>query len=304
MDGVIEAGDEVARAKPAEPPRGSVSFVITSYRCFEDAQVNLDVLRPTLREGDEVIVLAGADPVRPMSAEPWYRIVKIPDASEFTLRAQIPALCRKDWVVLLEEHSRLDGAAIAAIRRTIDQKPDTEMIVFLAKNLTSVSRSSWAVFLHTFALIWAPLRAPPPFSPVTSGIVKRAALGSEALAEGVWELRLIPQIFGRGKVEYSNDIFIDHYKPMSFAGTLLIAFDNARAGAALQRALGIPMRNILYEGWYCLGPRPRELAAKLADRRHELPAGIFALMRLIGLAHLMGNFVGGFLGAGRSAYRL
>jgi hypothetical protein len=53
-------------------------------------------------------------------------------------------------------------------------------------------------------------------------------------------------------IDHSNDIFINHVKPMSLASALRLGYHNARAGAALQRDLAIPARNVLYEG--CLRP--------------------------------------------------
>jgi hypothetical protein len=140
---------------------------------------------------------------------------------------------------------------------------------------------------------------------VTSAIVRRAKLGRETpLEDGAWELRVIPGIFSEGKTASSRDIFFDHVKPLTFTSALTIAFHNARAGAALQRKLGIPIRNIIYEGWYCAGPRPQLLAEAVAHRRTELPAGSFERVRLMGCAHLIGNIVGSMFGGGRSGHQI
>src|SRR5262245_39022657 len=305
MDGMTHPLEATADASAVEPQPGSVSFVVTSYEQVERAETNLKFLQSVMRDGDEVIVLTGAEPVAPPSPTSWFRVVTVPHATEFMLRAHIPAVCCKEWVVMLEDHSFVDDRIIAAIRQMLRGGPDADLIVFLAKNLTSVSRWDWAIFLHTFALVWAPLVRPPPFAPVTSVIVRRSALGSEApMQEGAWELDVIPRIFRTGKIAYSNDIFVDHVRSMTLASAFLIAFHNARAGAALQRVHRIPIRNILYEGWYAFVPRPRELAEALADRRHELPPATFWRLHVIGLAHLIGNFVGSFFGGGRSAFRL
>jgi hypothetical protein len=177
---------------------------------------------------------------------------------------RIPAICRNEWIVLLEDHALIEPRAIDSIREVI-RKPEIDLIAFLGKNLRSNSRWGWAVFVYVFALIWAPIDGPPPFSAVTSAVVRRARLGKEApLEEGVWELKLIPGIFSRGKTTYSNDIFIDHFRPVTPLSAVILAFHNARAGAALQRKLGVPVRDIVREGWYCAAPRPQILAKALA----------------------------------------
>jgi hypothetical protein len=214
-------------------------------------------------------------------------------------------VCRKEWVVVVEDHAVIGPRTVDAIRELIRAKPELDLIPFLAKNLTSVSSWGWANFLFNFALVWAPLDKPPPFSIVTSAVVRRAKLGGETpLEEGAWELRVIPEIFSEGRTASSNDIFFDHVKPLNLVSALTIAFHNSRAGAALQRKLGIPVRNIIYEGWYSAGPRPRLLAEAVAHRMDELPARSFGRVRLMGCAHLVGNIVGSFFGGGRSGHKI
>jgi hypothetical protein len=287
--------------------RASISIVVTAREGFDQAATNLAALRPQLHEDDEVIVITGCEQPETASAaaDSWYSVFTFPDATAFALRAQVPAVCRKEWVVVLEDHAVIGPRAIDAIRQLIHTKPELDLIAFQAKNLTSVSPWGWANFLYTFGPVWAPLDTSPPFSVVTSAIVRRAKLGRETpLDEGAWELRLIPGIFSEGKTASSSDIFFDHVKPLNFASAIIIAFHNARAGAALQRKLGIPLRNIIYEGWYCAGPWPRLLAEAVAHRLDELPAHSFTRVRLMGCAHLIGNIVGSFFGSGRSGHKI
>lgn len=285
--------------------RASISFVVTARERLDQAAPNLAAFRSKAGEADEIIVITGC--AAPTAATPasWYSVFAVPDPSEFALRAQIPAVCRKEWVVVLEDHAVIGPRTIDAIREMICANPELDLIPFLAKNLTSVSPWGWANFLFNFSLVWAPLDSPPPFSVVTSAVVRRAKLGGETpLEEGAWELRVIPGLFSEGRTAFSNDIFFDHVKPLNFLSALAIAFHNSRAGAALQRKLGIPIRNILYEGWYCAGPRPRLLAAAVAHRMPELPARSFGRVRLMGCAHLIGNIVGSFFGGGRSGHKI
>jgi hypothetical protein len=284
----------------------SMSFVVTATDRLEHAAPNLATLRSRLRDGDEVFVFTCLEaPKAVVPTESWYSVVTVPDATVFALRAQTPAICRNEWVVLLEDHALIEPRAIDAIRELIRSKPEIDLVPLLAKNLRSKSRWGWAVFLYVFALIWAPIDVPPPFSAVTSAVVRRARLGKVApLEEGVWELKLIPGIFSRGKTAYSNDVFIDHFKPVTPLSAVILAFHNARAGAALQRKLGVPIRDIVREGWYCAAPRPQILATALARRIHELPGGTFWRIRILGYAHLVGNVVGSFFGAGRSGHKV
>jgi hypothetical protein len=297
----------VGASGPAmERGRGSISFVVTAPERLDRARSSLAIIRSRFREGDEVFVVTGIEPAKSAtSADSWYSVVTIPHASSFAIRAQVPAICRNEWVIVLEDHALIEPCAIDSIRKLICAKPELDMIVFLAKNLTSVSRWGWAIFLFNFTLIWAPLDAPPPFSAVTSAVVRRAKFENETpLEEGVWELRLIPKIFSEGKIAYSNDIFFDHVKPVNFVSAVILEFHNARAGAAIQRKLGTPVRNIIYEGFYCAGSRPGILAKAAAHRLHELPAGTFQRVRVVSCAHLIGYIIGSIFGGGRSAHKI
>ena len=211
---------------------GSISFVITTDDVQRRAKPNLEVLRSAARDIDQVIVLTGSAAVPPVAAaadNSWFRVVTIPNASVIRLRAYLPVLCKKKWVVLLEDHSLVNARTLDAIRELIRTRPRTDLIAVLGKNLTAVSPWDWANFLHTFALIWAPLDGPPPFSLVTATIVRRAKLDTEApLQDGAWELQLIPKIFSGGNVEYSNDIYVDHVKPLNLASALLTSSTRPR----------------------------------------------------------------------------
>jgi hypothetical protein len=286
--------------------RVSISFVITAADRRYRPPSNLATIRSRLHDGDEVIVVTGAETAEAnASAESWYSLVASPEPGGFAARTRIPAICHNDWVVMVEDHAIIEAPAIDAIRELIRARPDLDMIVFQAKNLISVTRWGWAIFLFNFALIWAPSDAPPPFSPVTSVIVRRAKLGNETtLKEGEWELRLIPEIFSQGKTAYSNDIFFDHVKPVNFLSAVIADFHNARAGAAFQRRLGVPIGTILHEGWHCARRRPRMLAKAVAHRLDELPAGTFRCVSVVGYAHLIGYIAGIMFGCGRSAHKV
>jgi hypothetical protein len=295
------ATDSAERAPP-----GSISFVIATGGRGTHVRPLLNTLDLARRSDDEVILLANEDYVHTFTHRPpWLRIVAIPDASVFHLRSHVPAVCRKEWVVVLEDHSLVDTSNVEAIRRLIRERPTIDMIPFLAKNLTETKPWEWAVFLHTFALLWAPLDHPPPFAAVTSAIIRRTAFGTDApLKDGEWELRTLPRIFSTGKHEYSNDIFIDHVKPGNIIPSVAVVFHNARACAVLQRRLGASVLALIMEGLHTFGPRPGMLMQAIEPRRHELPAGMRFRLHALGFAQLVGYLTAILFGAGRSAYKV
>ena len=285
----------------------SIAFLVLTETCAHDCDAVLNEIKRAKKPADEVIVLTRADQVAKITPvdRSWFRIVGIPDASVFMLRAHIPTLSRNDWLVVLEEHSLVTSATLEAIRNTIENKSDIDLIPFLGKNLTSVSPWGWANFLHTFALIWAPVSGPPQFSSVTSTVVRRAALGTDsALEAGEWEDHTIPRIFASGKFAYSNEIYVDHVRHLTMGSCVLINYHNARSCAAFGRKLGRSALKIVREGWSIFIKRPSRLARARAERWSELPQGTLLRLHAVGLAHFIGYFVGTFFGPGQSPHKI
>lgn len=288
------------------PPAGSISFVITARRYSNRIDPLLKLVASAMHPEDEVILLVSQDDPETATFRPaWMRVVNIPDASIFQLRGQIPVICQREWVVLLEDHVMIEPSAVEEIRTLIRKQPGLDLIPFVAKNLTSTGTWDWAMFLFTFAPVWAPLDHPPPFSPVTSAIVRRASLGCGApLKDGEWELRTISRLFRTGKLAFSNTIFIDHIKAKSFLEALLNIYYNSRSGAALQLALGDTPRKVIREGWYNFVRRPGQLMRAVAARKHVLPTGMRLRLHVLGFTHMVGYILGVLFGGGRAAYEL
>lgn len=288
------------------PSAGSISFVITARRYSNRVDPLLKVVASAKRLDDEIILLVSEDHADAATFRPaWLRVVAFPNASIYGLRSQIPAVCQREWVVLLEDHVMVEPGAIEEIRRLIREQPDLDLIPFAAKNLTSTEKWDWAIFLFTFALVWAPLARPPPFAIVTSAIVRRSRLGSgAALQDGEWELRVIPGIFRTGKLAFSDDIFIDHIKPKSAREAMTNIYQNARSGAGLQLDLGRRSRPVIREGWYTFARRPGELVRALAERKRDVPAGTRLRLHVLGFAHMIGFVLAVLFGGGRATYDL
>jgi hypothetical protein len=285
----------------------SVAFIVMTESKVADCGAVLAAFKQVKKPRDEVIILTRSDRVSEVALvdQSWCRVVGIPDASVFTLRAHIPTLSQNDWLVVLEEHSPATVATLEAIRNTIESQRNTDLFVFLGRNLTSVGPWGWANFLHTFALAWAPIKGPPPFSPVTAAVVRRAALGTDdALKEGEWEERTIPGIFASGRIAYSNDIYIDHVRHLNVIPCMLVNYHNARACAGLSRGLGRSKKSIVREGWHIFVKRPWRLARARAERWGELPRGTLWRMHVVAFAFFIGYTAGAFFGPGQSAHKI
>src|SRR5262245_44848494 len=283
---------------------GTITFIVTTENNVGHCRTAMEGLRSARREGDEVILLVRADRVAGLDVpvEPWFRLVTVAgDVSSFGLRREIPLLAGREWVVLLEEHVVVTTASLDAARELIGRQPDIDLVVFLARNLTTTTPWGWAMFLYTFVRAWAPLAAAPTYAPVTASIVRSRALGTERLREGAWEFEVVPRLFAGGRFAYSNDVYIDHVKPVGALAGLVLVFHNARACAHLWRELGRSSRLLWSVSWAELTENLRPL---FAGREAELPRGTGVRLRIMRLAHLLGIAVGLIAGGGRSAHQL
>ena len=103
------------------PPAGSISFVVITENNVRDCDAILGVLNLAKKPIDDVIILTRSDCVSEINTadRPWCCVVGIADASIFSLRAWIPTISKKDWLVVLEEHSLVTIATLDVIRSTI-----------------------------------------------------------------------------------------------------------------------------------------------------------------------------------------
>jgi hypothetical protein len=291
----------------SDMPPGSISFVIVTENGIHHADVVIDAIAELRRDTDEVILLARSDQTAHLPGPPrqWLRVVGMPDANIFTLRAQIPAVAKREWVLLLEEHAFITKAMVGAIRSVIEGSTNVDLIPILGKNLQSTSNWSWASFLHSFGTIWAPLDGRPTYCNTTSVAVRRAALGSDAaLSEGQWEFRIIPGIFATGNIDYSNEIYIDHFKPLDLVSCFILNFHNGRASGALMCRVGKTASRVRRSGWRTFARRPATQMRAIGERKSELPRGMIWRLRVVGLAHGLGMVAGSLFGPGRSVHRL
>jgi len=165
----------------ADSPSGSISFVVAGGEYSDLCVPLLKRLAAALQADDELILVVRRDHPQIATFRPErLRVIEIAGASIYRMRALLPKICQREWVVLLEDHTMVEQSAIDDIRRLIRERPDIDLIPFLGKNLTSTGRWGWANFLFTFGPVWAPLDHPPPFSIVTSAVIRRSCLGAES----------------------------------------------------------------------------------------------------------------------------
>ncbi|MCW5773633.1 MAG: hypothetical protein KIT16_18470 [Rhodospirillaceae bacterium] len=286
----------------------SMSFAVTSQGGAGLLPRSLDRLRAVARADDEIVVFA-AGTTEYAEAEcrrVGARLVAMPDASLFDMRARLPEVCRKSWLVLTEDHALLLPQTIVALRTLIARKPDLDIVPLLAVNVTSTSPWSWASFLQVTATLWSPLQEPPPICLPANVAIRRDVIGTDrALKDGQWEFELIPHTYQRGNAGWSNDIAIDHVKPLDGLAAFLLHFRNGWGSATInRRLLNMSRRTLRREARHVLTTRAAALRAAIAARLPELPRGTPRRMAILAVAHALGCLLGTLVPAKRALAKI
>jgi hypothetical protein len=282
------------------PRSPSLSFVITSLTGGSKLRKTLDVIGAAARNGDEIVVLAatGGEEEQAECRRVGARLVADHGASVFGLRARLPDVARKEWLVLVEDHALPEPQTIAALRTLIGRNPELEIVPFLTVNDRSRGPWGWASFLQTYALYWAPLPQPPPFCAPNNVVVRRDAIDNDG-ALGHWEFESIPRVFARGKIGWSNEVTVAHEKHVGALAACLLHFRNGRTSAGVVRKLlGLPRRVMLREVHKVMTERLAANRARIGPRLSELPRGTMRRLTVLAAAHAMGWAVGTWFGAG------
>lgn len=291
----------VPGAHAASVPRSpSLSFVITSLTGGSKLRKILDLVRAAAQSGDEIVVLAavGGEEEQAECRRSGARLVADHGASVFSLRARLPDVTRKEWLVLVEDHAMPEPQTIAALRTLIGRNPELEIVPFLTVNGHSKGPWAWASFLQTYALYWAPLPEPPPFCAPNNVVVRRDAVDNDGVL-GHWEFESIPRVFARGKIGWSNEVTVAHEKQVGALAACLLHFRNGRTSAGVARKLlGLPRRVMLREIRKVMTERLTANRAQIRPRLSELPRGTMRRLTVLAAAHAMGWAVGTWFGAG------
>lgn len=299
----------VPGAHAASVPRSpSLSFVITSLTGGSKLRKILDLVRAAAQSGDEIVVLAavGGEEEQAECRRSGARLVSVHGTSIFGLRACLPEVARKEWLVLVEDHALPEPQAIATLRNLIGRNSELEIVPFLGVNRGSTEPWGWANFLHAMALFWVPLSQPPPFCLPANVAIRRDVIGTDrALRLGQWEFELVARIFARGKVAWSDDIAIDHEKHVGAFAACLLHYRNGRTSAGINRKYrGLPRRVLLHEARKVMTKGQAANRALVEPRLSKLPRGTMRRMTVLAAAHAFGCAIGTWFGPGRALTKI
>ena len=168
------------------------------------------VSEQALANNAEVLVACGGATVTPGAKTPC-RVLHLPGADVFELRAAALAETRGDIVVLLEDHNFPMDDFCARIVTAFDEHPEADGIVGTATNgaLSTLDRAS-------FLLTWGPFLAPMPDVPLDRcpppGIVafRRSVVPKGVPPRGWLEYEMVVELRRKGRLAADDRVQIHH----------------------------------------------------------------------------------------------
>jgi len=173
-----------------------------------------------LAVGAEVLVACGNPVATPPPTSPC-RVLHLPGADVFELRAAALADTLGEIVVLLEDHNNPASDFCALILAAFEAHPEADGVVGTATNgaLGLLDRAS-------FLLTWAPFLAPMPEVPLDRcpppGVIafRRSVLPKEVPLSGWLEYEMVVALRGVGRLIADDRVQINHIQhvgPSAFA---------------------------------------------------------------------------------------
>jgi glycosyl transferase family 2 len=286
------------------PNRSPLSIVLATTDPWPDLANCLEVLEPQVAAvGGEIIVGDGhgqaVDAVR-AGVPDRVRIVRMPGASVFDLRARAVEIARGEIIAITEDHCLVGPDWCEQVLAMFSLHPDVMVVSGPVLNGSRNHLIDWANYLHTFGSFFPPFkeghrhRGPS----IANLAFRRNALPSGSVPPGRMEFELFPRLFREGRCRVHNGMTVTHVQSHGFWKTFRSHFDNGRSTTGLrpvpfserQRAWRLFRTAVRTMGG---GPEIR------ATIRASLP-----LVFVLSCCHAFGEIVGILAGPGRSPARL
>lgn len=258
-----------------------------------------------LQYNAEVIVATGHAVATPGATTPC-RVLHLPGADVFELRAAALADTRGDIVVLLEDHNFPADDFCASILTAFDEHPEADGVVGTATNgaLGLLDRAS---FLLTWGPFLAPMpdvsmdRCPPP------GIVafRRSVIPAGVPPRGWLEYEMVVELRRKGRLVADDRVRINHVQHLGLSA-FPIQFHAGRGYGGLNHEprSSLSRRQRLREAAHVPGVLLRQTREGLSRGGAPESAGCMAAVGAFAACNAFGQMVGVLFGPGRSTTHL
>ncbi len=258
-----------------------------------------------LEHNAEVLVVTGHEIATPAATTPC-RVLHLPGADVFELRAAALADTRGDIIVLLEDHNYPADDFCARILTAFDEHPEADGVVGTATNgaLGLLDRAS---FLLTWGPFLAPMpdvsldRCPPP------GIVafRRSVLPTGVPPRGWLEYEMFVELRRKGRLVADDRVQINHVQYLGLAA-FPIQYHAGRGygGLTHEPRSSLSRRQRLREAARVPGVLLRQTREGVSRGGTRESTACMAAVGAFAACNAFGQMVGVLLGPGKSPTHL
>ena len=222
------------------------------------------------------------------------------------MRRRVPELAvDSEWVLLLEDHNRVDRAWLERALAAMKAAPaDATTVRGGADNRTSTDAWSWANFLMVLGFHWTPLHSQSREPVFFNVALRRDRLRSARLEVGEFEITSLAAL---EEQPVAGDFPVDHVQFRAAPGVFFYHWCNGRVtGAAMRQHHPDGWRHVLRHARRIAGERIRQLTELV--HRHpaagRLPEGTLTRVAMLSFCHAAGALYGGAFGSGNAARHL
>jgi len=289
----------------AMPERPSLSVVLATIEPWPDLANCLEVLLPQVTAiGGELLVGDGdgsALEERHLAEHPCLKLIRLPGASVFELRAKALELAQGELIATTEDHCLVASDWCAQIQHAFAQHPDVLAVTGPVLNGSRDHLIDWANYLHNFGSTLPPFDSPERWyraPPCVNIAYRRSVLPAGPVPPGWMELEVNPRLLRDGGFLRHEAMTVTHVQSHGLWGTMATHFHNGRTTTGLhpERFSG----NLL--PWRRFRATVRGFSDGAEYRaiiRKSLP-----LVFLLTCCHALGETVGIVAGPGESPRRL
>lgn len=282
----------------------SLSVVIPTVSSWDTVEPIVSGVLTSLEPVDgELLLASGAyePPLLPRNVA-RVRILHLPGADVFALRAAGIAAARGEVVAVTEDHCRLPDDWCVRVRDLFAADPELEVLggaVVSGSELSLMDRANFRMTFARFAPTALVARAP-----CISNVAIRRRVRPLQLAPGWFEHVLLPASTPSARTRMRSDLVVTHVQSHSAWRTPIVHFHNGRVtGAFAARYGGVEgfrpaLRYAFLETRSHLRVTRKSLRAAGIGRNALWP------VRLLALAHAVGFIIGANRGPGDSARHL
>jgi hypothetical protein len=281
-----------------------LSIVLATTEPWPDLRNCLDVLEPQVAAvGGEIIVGDGhgaaLDAIR-AGASDRLRVLRMPGASVFDLRAKAIELARGDIIAITEDHCLVGPDWCEQVLAAFSMDPEMLVASGPVLNGSREHLIDWANYLHTFGNFLPPFNEGHRYrGPVIANVAfRRSVLAEGRVAPGQMELEVIPRMFREGRCRVYGGMTVTHVQSHGFWKTLRAHFDNGRSTTGLR-----PVRLSERQRAWTLFRNAVNTMGGGPEMRPTIRASL-PLVLILSCCHSFGEIVGILAGPGRSPARL